>query len=102
MRWTGEADGGGPHAPDGAGGGEGVAVTAPSRGLRRHVLDGAGEGVLPRPVREEVPVDVVHHVVEPPIEVDAAAGDAGDDPTGVVLVALLAGGIGCGHVLTQS
>src|SRR5512133_3829798 len=66
-----------------------------------HRVDGAGECVLPRPVPEEVLVHVVHLVVHPPEEVDAAGEDAGHDAAGVVLLALLPGRVGCGHVLSQ-
>src|SRR5918995_4198251 len=67
----------------------------------RHRVDRAGERVLPRPVPEEVLVHVVHLVVHPPVEVDAAREDAGDDAAGVVLLPLLPGRIGRGHVLSQ-
>src|SRR6266550_9342057 len=68
------------------------------RGERLHR---AGESVLPWPVPEEVLVDVVHLVVHPPVEVDAAREDAGHDAAGVVLLALLPGGVGRGHVLSE-
>src|SRR2546429_6946870 len=104
MRSTGDAEGTALHALEGTGGpgtGGGAAVTVLSRSLRRHVLDRRGEGVVPRPVPLEVPVHVLHLVVHPPIEVDTARRDAGDDPTGIVLLPLLAGGVGRGDVLTQ-
>src|SRR5262249_29881262 len=71
------------------------------RGLRRDRLDRTRQRVLPRPVPEEVPVPVVHHVVEPPEEVHAAGEDGGDDPAGVVLLPLLPGRVRRGHVLAQ-
>src|SRR5438093_11978453 len=70
-------------------------------GRGRHRVHRARQRVLPRPVPEEVLVDVVHLVVPPPVEVDAAREDAGHDAAGVVLLAFLPGGVGRGNVLTQ-
>src|ERR1700716_133739 len=95
MRSTGDADGTALHPPDGTegiggggGGAGGGVVTASSHGLRRHVVDRAGERVLPRPIPLEVPVALVHQVVIPPVAVDAARPDRGDDAADVVVLAL--------------
>src|SRR5947207_14327173 len=58
------------------------------RGERLHRT---GEGVLPRPVREEVLIHVVHLVVGPPQAVDRAREERRHDASGVVLLPLHAG-----------
>src|SRR2546429_8949040 len=63
------------------------------RGERLHR---AGEGVLPRPVREEVLVHVVHLVVGPPQAVDRAREERRHDAPGVVLLPLHTGRVGRG------
>src|SRR5438270_5105126 len=63
-------------------------------------LHRAGEGVLPRPVPAEGEVAVAHRVCLPPVPVDGAREDRSDDAVGVVLLPLLPGGVGRGHVLS--
>src|SRR6266700_1508748 len=58
------------------------------RGVGCERLHGAGEGVLPGPVPLEVVVAVAHRVGLPPVPVDRAGEDRGDDAAGVVLLAL--------------
>src|SRR5215210_6590266 len=113
MRSTGDAAGTGLHPPDGTdgigggggnaggGGAGGGVVTASSHGVRRHVVDRAGERVLPRPVPLEVPVALVHEVVEPPVDIDAARPNRGDDAADVVVLGLHAGRVRRRDVLAQ-
>src|SRR5256714_15685380 len=69
------------------------------RGERLHRT---GEGVLPRPVREEVLVHVVHLVVGPPQAIDRAREERRPDAPGVVLLPLPAGRVGRGDGVAEA